>query len=137
MQKAQRAIDHFVDLGVEMILGGHLHRAYIGNSLDFYPGNHRDRGIIIVQCGTSTSSRGRSTETDKNTLNVIDIGHEMFCITHYMYFSAEDEFRPISRHQFPRPGCRFSHYVSDRDEARIEAMEPQLIAHEDSQEGSS
>ena len=53
MPKARRAIDCFVDLDVELILGGHLHRAYIGNSLDFFPGNHRDRGIIIVQSGTT------------------------------------------------------------------------------------
>ena len=49
MPKAKRAMERFADLGVEMILGGHLHRAYVGNSLDFYPGTHRDRGIIIVQ----------------------------------------------------------------------------------------
>jgi 3',5'-cyclic AMP phosphodiesterase CpdA len=38
MPRAKRAIDCFSDLGVEMLLGGHLHRAYIGNSLDVYPG---------------------------------------------------------------------------------------------------
>jgi len=108
MPKARRAIQRFVELGVDMILGGHLHRAYIGNSLDFYPGNHRDRGIVIVQCGTSTSRRGRGREREKNSFNVIDIDSAMIHATHYMYFDEDGGFAPLSRHQFPRPGRRFS-----------------------------
>ena len=72
MQKAKRAMQLFDELHVEMILGGHLHRAYVGNSLDFYPGSHRDRGIIIAQCGTTTSRRGRGREREKNSLNLIE-----------------------------------------------------------------
>lgn len=102
----RRAIDCFVDLGVDMILGGHLHRAYIGNSLDFYRGNHRDQGIIIVQCGTTTSSRGVRRETGKNTLNLIDVCRDMITVTHYLYFDADNAFAPLSRHTFPRAGRR-------------------------------
>lgn len=115
MPKARRAINRFVDLGVEMILGGHLHRAYIGNSLDFYPGNHRDRGIVIVQCGTTTSRRGRGREREKNSFNLIDIDGEMIHITHFMYFDEDDRFAPLSRYTFPRPGRRFIEGPSDRD----------------------
>jgi len=35
MPRAKRAINLFVELGVDLILGGHLHRAYIGNTLTF------------------------------------------------------------------------------------------------------
>jgi hypothetical protein len=76
MPKAKRAIDAFADLGVEMVLGGHLHRAYIGNSLDLYPGADREHGIIIVQSGTTTSRRGRAREREKNTLNLIRVGED-------------------------------------------------------------
>jgi 3',5'-cyclic AMP phosphodiesterase CpdA len=107
MPKARRAIDCFVAQGVEMILGGHLHRSYIGNSLDFFPGNHRDRGIIIVQCGTTTSSRGRGRERDENTFNVIDVGTRTLSVIHYMYFEARCGFAPVSQHVFPRPGQPF------------------------------
>lgn len=107
MPKARRAIDCFVDEGVEMILGGHLHRSYIGNSLDFFPGNHRDRGIIIVQCGTTTSSRGRGRERDENTFNLIDVGPGTLSVTHYMFFEERGEFAPLSQHIFPRPGRPF------------------------------
>ncbi len=37
MAGAKAALDRFTELGVDMILGGHLHRTYIGNSLDVYP----------------------------------------------------------------------------------------------------
>lgn len=106
MPKAKRAINRFLELGVDMILGGHLHRAYIGNSLDVYPGPRRDRGIIIVQCGTSTSRRGRGREREKNSFNLVVIGEQIVHITHYMYFQESDSFEPVSRHFFPRPGIR-------------------------------
>ena len=107
MPKARRAVSRFVELGVEMILGGHLHRSYIGNSLDFYPGNHRDRGIVIVQCGTTTSRRGRGREREKNSFNLVRIDESMLQITHFLYFDEEDGFAPFSRYLFPRAGKRF------------------------------
>lgn len=122
----RRAIDCFVEFGVDMILGGHLHRAYIGNSLDFYRGNHRDQGIIIVQCGTTTSSRGVWKETGKNTLNVIDVCRDMITVTHYLYFDKENEFAPLSRHTFPRTGRRIR--VPEHEEPRREEVEACVTA---------
>lgn len=107
MPKAKRALNCFLDLGVDLILGGHLHRAYIGNSLDIYAGRHRERGIIIVQCGTTTSRRGRGREREKNSFNLIKINGDMVRITHHMFFDDVGEFAPISRHFFPRPGKRW------------------------------
>ena len=104
MPKARRAIDSFVEQGVEMILGGHLHRSYIGNSLDFFPGTNRDRGITIVQCGTTTSSRGRGRERNENTFNLIDVGPHLLTVVHYLYFEKTGKFAPISQHLFPRMG---------------------------------
>jgi 3',5'-cyclic AMP phosphodiesterase CpdA len=108
MPQAKRSMDLFMNLGVELILGGHLHRAYIGNSLDIYPGRRDAHGIIIVQCGTTTSRRGRGRERERNSFNVVKIGEEMLRITHYMYFEDTGEFSPLSRHIFPRAGKRFS-----------------------------
>ena len=90
-----------------MILGGHLHRSYIGNSLDFFPGHHRDRGVIIVQCGTTISSRGKGRERDENTFNLIEAGSQSHTVTHYMYSEETGEFAPLSRHTFPRQGQAF------------------------------
>jgi hypothetical protein len=101
-------MNHFIDLGVEMILGGHLHRGYIGNSLDIYPKANRHHGVIIVQCGTSTSRRGRAREREKNSFNLIKIDTELIHITHYMYFDDVACFEPISEYTFPRPGKRLA-----------------------------
>ena len=110
MPKAKRAIDCFTDLKVDMVIGGHLHRAYIGNSLDVYPGEDRDHGIIIVQSGTTTSRRGRAREREKNSFNHIRVAEGVVRITHYMYFSDQDAFAPVGRHLFPRAG---THYLRD------------------------
>ncbi len=107
MPGARRAIDCFVEQKVEMILGGHLHRSYIGSSLDFFPGHHRDRGVIIVQCGTTTSSRGKGRERDENTFNLIEADSQTLTVTHYLYLEKAGKFVPFSKHIFPRPGRTF------------------------------
>jgi hypothetical protein len=97
-----------------------MHRAYIGNSLDVYPGEDRERGTIIVQAGTATSRRGRAREREKNSFNLIRSDGKMVYITHYMFFetAAATElgggdggpggFAPASEHVFPRPGLRWN-----------------------------
>jgi 3',5'-cyclic AMP phosphodiesterase CpdA len=97
MPRARRALDLFARLKVDLILGGHLHRAYIGNSLDVYPGENRERGIIIAQCGTSTSRRGRGREREKNSFNYIRLDDDQVEIVHYMYFDDANGFVPTRR----------------------------------------
>ena len=107
MPQAKRALDFFEEQKVEMILGGHLHRAYIGNSLDVYPGKDRKHGIVIVQSGTTTSRRGRAREREKNSFNWIRITDDSIRITHYMFFDDADGFAPVSRHIFPRSSRQY------------------------------
>lgn len=107
MPRAKRALDILEQLEVDMILGGHLHRAYIGNSLDVYPGKDRQHGIVIVQSGTSTSRRGRAREAEKNSFNQIYVTANEIRITHYMHFQDIGGFAPVSRHIFPRSGRQY------------------------------
>jgi 3',5'-cyclic AMP phosphodiesterase CpdA len=104
LPRARHILERLQEMGVEMIMGGHLHRAYIGNSLDVHPGGARDRGIIIVQAGTSASRRGRAREREKNSFNLIRITDGIVRVTHYMFSDDLEGFAPISRHTFPRPG---------------------------------
>ena len=104
MPKAKRALDAFTGMRVDVIFGGHLHRAYIGNSLDVYSGVDREHGIVIVQAGTSTSRRGRAREREKNSFNVVRLDDRMIRVTHYMFFDAAGGFVPTSRHIFFRGG---------------------------------
>ena len=129
MPDAKTALDRFTQQKVDLILGGHLHRAYIGNSLDVYPGTDRTHGIIIVQSGTSTSRRGRAREAEKNSFNLIRVGDEIIRITHYMYFDDVDGFAPVSRHIFPRPGQSYLREQGHIDEGS--ALAPAIgVPHE-------
>jgi 3',5'-cyclic AMP phosphodiesterase CpdA len=104
MRGARRALDRFSRLEVDLILGGHLHRGYVGNSLDMYPSHDREGGIVIVQSGTTTSRRGRAREREKNSFNLVQVGPEKIVVTHQMYFHDLGGFAPISRHEFARRG---------------------------------
>lgn len=112
MPRARRVLERLQDLGVEIVMGGHLHRAYIGNSLDVHPGKTREHGIIIVQAGTSTSRRGRAREREKNSFNLVRISDAVIRVTHYMFFDEVMAFAPVSRHTFPRPGKKYLVEVS-------------------------
>jgi 3',5'-cyclic AMP phosphodiesterase CpdA len=102
MRGARRALDVFSRLKVDLILGGHLHRGYIGNTLDIYPGLDRRHGAVIVQCGTSTSARGRAREREKNSFNLIRLDASAIHVEHFMYFRELSTFAPVSRHEFAR-----------------------------------
>jgi 3',5'-cyclic AMP phosphodiesterase CpdA len=104
MGGAKRALDAFTRMKVDVIMGGHLHRAYIGNSLDVYAGEDREHGIAIVQSGTSTSRRGRAREAEKNSFNVLRLDERTVRVTQYMHFHDVGDFVPTSRHVFFRRG---------------------------------
>ena len=104
MPKAKRALDAFTQMRVDLLMGGHLHRAYIGNSLDVYSGVDREHGIVIAQSGTSTSRRGRAREREKNSFNLLRLDDRIIRVTHYMYFDQAGGFVPTSRHIFFRGG---------------------------------
>jgi 3',5'-cyclic AMP phosphodiesterase CpdA len=104
---ARRILDAFEAMGVELVLGGHLHRAYIGNSLDVYPGEDRDRGVVIVQSGTTTSRRGRARERAKNSFNLVRVREDRLEVIHYILFDELDAFAPLSVHAFPRAPAHF------------------------------
>ena len=116
LPRAREILDAFEGMGVELVMGGHLHRSYIGNSLDVYPGRDPEHGIVIVQSGTTTSARGRARERAKNSFNVVRVAEEHLEITHFMYFEDHGGFAPFSMHAFPRRTRRF--FPSDPFRAR-------------------
>lgn len=99
---AKQVLESLKEMGVEMVLGGHLHRGYIVNSLDVYPGEDRDHGVVVVHSGTTTSARGRARERLKNSFNVIHVAGDHLDITHHTFHPEDGVFRPLSRHLFPR-----------------------------------
>lgn len=100
MPGARRALRRLTDAGVHLVMAGHMHRSYIGDSLDFFPEDSRDRAVVIVQCGTTTSERGRGRESQRNSLNVIRADTEEIFVTHYLWRRSRRRFEPHSEHRF-------------------------------------
>ena len=97
---AYEAIDLFSSAGVDLILSGHLHQAYIGNSEEFYPKGRPP--VVILHSGTTTSSRGRAGERERNTCNWIRVDDQSMVVSHYRWHHNLERFAEHSRHWYPR-----------------------------------
>ena len=102
MPRSKQILEAMNRMRVDMVLAGHLHRAYIGHSLDVYAGKDRDHGIIIVQCGTTTSRRGRGLEREKNSFNLVTLSAECIQVEHFHYGENSARFFSASKHFFTR-----------------------------------
>lgn len=112
MPRARRALRRFTEIDVDLVLAGHMHRSYIGSSSDFFPGEMDRGGIVIVQCGTTTSRRGRGRERLRNTFNWIRITGSAIRVAHHAWIADLERFMPISEHVFPRGARRYFEGVS-------------------------
>lgn len=96
-------LESFREMGVELILSGHLHRSYVvssagGGAIGDAPGGaHGD--VTIVHSGTAMSNRGRMAEKGRNSLNVLKIGAHEIVVTPHWFEDEQDRFvarTPIS-----------------------------------------
>jgi 3',5'-cyclic AMP phosphodiesterase CpdA len=86
--QARKTLDTAADLGVELILCGHLHISHI-EPLTIIPRKHR---IVVASAGTATSNRWRSPHGPTNFYNVITVEDDAFRIEERRYVPAEDRF---------------------------------------------
>ena len=100
LANAYEAIDLFSRAGVDLILSGHLHQAYIGNSEEFYPKGRPP--VVILHSGTTTSNRGRAGERERNTCNWIQVTGDSMLVSHYRWHHELERFAEHSRHWYPR-----------------------------------
>ena len=100
LANAYEAIDLFSSAGVDLVLSGHLHQSYIGNSEEFYPKGRPP--VVILHSGTTTSSRGRGYERDKNTCNWIRLDADSISVSHLRWDGELGRFTEHSRHLYPR-----------------------------------
>lgn len=95
--KAMRLLD---ELGVDLLLCGHVHVGYISNTRDHLPA--LSRGTIICQSGTTTSRRGYGCEHEQNSCNLITLDPQAITITPMLHQPAQRRFVPTSEQSFPR-----------------------------------
>lgn len=104
MHGARRILTRFVEIGVELVLSGHLHRAYSASSFDLVEKHPPGHGVRIIQAGTATSSRGRGRERNRNSFNLVRLDDGAIRVTPYMFFDDLPGFAPVADLSFPRTG---------------------------------
>ena len=99
---ARRAAELFAHLQVDMVFGGHLHRAYTATTRDASEDCLHEFPTRLVYSGTTTSGRGRAGERGRNSLNVVDVDNQTITITKHYYLAEEEAFRPTCKLRFAR-----------------------------------
>jgi 3',5'-cyclic AMP phosphodiesterase CpdA len=102
LANACEAIDLFSRVGVDLVLSGHTHQAYIGSSEPFHPRGRPP--VVILNSGTTTSDRGRGGERGANSCNWIAFDERSIAISHLRWHDESGRFAERSRHRVPRRG---------------------------------
>lgn len=101
---ARRGADLLVaarECGVELVLGGHLHHAFDVPADRALPGG----GPLVLQCGTTTSSRGRGAETGHNSLHRITVEPAAIVVERHLWNREARAFELAVAHRHGRAGA--------------------------------
>lgn len=90
--QARKALNTAADVGVDLILCGHLHVSHI-EPIDVIPGKKR---LVIASAGTATSNRWRYPTGPVNFYNVITVEPDAFRVEERRYLPSEDLFQSDS-----------------------------------------
>jgi predicted phosphodiesterase len=94
--RAARAMERFARCGIDLLLAGHLHVTYCGETATRYALN--GYSAIFVQAGTACSTRGRG---EPNSFNVIRLDREHIEVE-TLSAGATKTFEPTSIQRFRR-----------------------------------
>ena len=101
LPRAAQLLAAFEEMGVQVVLGGHVHQTHLTSSRDLNPGE--GIGIPLLACGTTASSRGRGPETGENTLNLVRLEGVRAQVVPHRYDSESRAFEPQPAHVFDMP----------------------------------
>ena len=87
-RQAQSTLDAAAEVGVDLILCGHLHIPAI-TPLEIVPGEPR---IVIASAGTTTSNRYRQPTGPVNFYNVVTVDADTFSVEERRYVPDDDHF---------------------------------------------
>ncbi|MEX2526910.1 MAG: BamA/TamA family outer membrane protein [Gemmatimonadota bacterium] len=105
---AMGILERLYGMGVDLVLGGHFHRAFAREWSPPPPveGDARegmDHPMCLVMAGTATSARGRGVERDRNSVNLIRVDSRSVTVTPMAREAPGDEpFRPDPVRTFRR-----------------------------------
>ena len=92
----------FESMGVDLVLGGHVHRTHLSTSRALLPDPKGRPGIPLLACGTTASSRGRPPEEGTNGLHVVRVDDHGVVVTPYRFDERSPHFEPGEPIGFPR-----------------------------------
>jgi 3',5'-cyclic AMP phosphodiesterase CpdA len=99
VDRAHMAMDVFAELGVDLLMAGHLHMSHAGNTQARY--KISEYAALVVQAGTATSTRGRG---EVNSFNVIRIESQRIEVDRYGWDSVHNQFQLLNTEKFMRSG---------------------------------
>lgn len=100
---ARQLLKAFEAMGVDLILGGHVHQTHVTTSRALVKGE--GAGIPLVACGTTASSRGRGVEAGQNTLAVVRLGDEVVEVVPHRLDPAAARFVAAEARTLARPSA--------------------------------
>ncbi|HIA73780.1 MAG TPA: metallophosphoesterase [Gemmatimonadetes bacterium] len=93
-------LKHIEEMGVDVVLSGHLHRMQVAMSRDLLPGE--GSGVPLITAGTATSRRGRGKERGENSVNVLDLLDDRIEVTPHLLRNSEQVFEASETISLPR-----------------------------------
>jgi 3',5'-cyclic AMP phosphodiesterase CpdA len=101
LRHARRAMDLFSTAGVDLVLSGHMHQAYTGILEGRGPAGRP--AVLVVHSGTTTTSRGRGAERQRNTCNWIRLDGGTIDVLPHVWDPELGRF--IEQRRQPDPGA--------------------------------
>ena len=99
VDRAHMAMDAFADVGVDLLMAGHLHKSHAGNTQARY--KISEYAALVVQAGTATSTRGRG---EVNSFNVIRAESRKIEVDRYGWDTVHCQFQLLNTEKFVRSG---------------------------------
>lgn len=98
--RAKHALEALEHSNADLILAGHLHRGFSRQTSSYY--RLARRSILVVQSGTTLSSR---TRDEQNSFNVVDVQVDSVQITVEAWNPASNSFHPQQAHRYEKRGA--------------------------------
>ena len=103
LPRARRVLRRAEEWGVDLVLGGHIHRTHLAWG-DGGRDGQRGRGLPVVVAGTASSNRGRVAEKGRNSLNMVRVHGSGVDVTVYLYCREAGRFMARDNRRFVRRG---------------------------------
>ena len=99
VDRAPMAMKAFAEVGVDLLLAGHLHTSHADTTEERY--GISEYAALVVQAGTATSTRGRG---EVNSFNVLRVEHDRIEVDRYGWDVISSAFSLMTTEAFMRSG---------------------------------